>query len=225
MKRRANVMFSCADIQVFLLLPTCVFSNESETPMMPLGGLRRIDRRLIHRSAWRDCMKSSWRSPDGGSSVAPNTKIEPSEAVFRAWWSTASTPIRSFHTVSPRTSVNSVWWPGDDALPSRHRDRRRRDKGRSYGPSVIRAFSVLPPRLPQPPLEVLRASVQHPDHPVGVVPGEELLPRLGDEARPPAVLVAQAYAADQHLRGPAVVRAVVGPPLHLDASQPVSSPD
>src|SRR5829696_1671784 len=100
MKRRANVMFSCADIQVFLLLPTCVFSNESETPMMPLGGLRRIDRRLIHRSAWRDCMKSSWRSPDGGSSVAPNTKIEPSEAVFRAWWSTASTPIRSFHTVS-----------------------------------------------------------------------------------------------------------------------------
>ena len=27
---------------------------------------------------FRDCMKSSWRSPDGGSSVAPNTKIEPS---------------------------------------------------------------------------------------------------------------------------------------------------
>src|SRR5215208_4951115 len=51
-------------------------------------------------------MKSSWRSPDGGSSVAPNTKIEPSEAVFRAWWSTASTPIRSFHTVSLRTWVN-----------------------------------------------------------------------------------------------------------------------
>src|SRR5215213_9244367 len=47
-------------------------------------------------------MKSSWRSPDGGSSVTPNTKIEPSEAVFCAWWSTASTPIRSFHTVSPR---------------------------------------------------------------------------------------------------------------------------
>src|SRR5215217_6372975 len=100
MKRRANVMFSCADIQVFLLLPTCVFSNESETPMMPLGGLRRIDRRLIHRSAWRDCMKSSWRSPDGGSSVAPNTKIEPSEAVLCAWWGTRSTPFRSFHTVS-----------------------------------------------------------------------------------------------------------------------------
>src|SRR5829696_4603842 len=109
MKRRANVMFSCADIQVFLLLPTCVFSNESETPMMPLGGLRRIDRRLIHRSAWRDCMKSSWRSPDGGSSVAPNTKIEPSEAVFRAWWSTASTPIRSFHTVSGKEILESPY--------------------------------------------------------------------------------------------------------------------
>src|SRR5215203_7379023 len=53
-------------------------------------------------------MKSSWRSPDGGSSVAPNTKIEPSEAVFRAWWSTASTPIRSFHTVSLRTRVNRL---------------------------------------------------------------------------------------------------------------------
>src|SRR5215218_3533770 len=45
-------------------------------------------------------MKSSWRSPDGGSSVARNTKIEPSEAVFCAWWGTASTPIRTFHTVS-----------------------------------------------------------------------------------------------------------------------------
>ena len=40
----------------------------------------------IHQSAWRDCMKSSWRSLDGGSSVAPNTKIESSVAVFCAWW-------------------------------------------------------------------------------------------------------------------------------------------
>src|SRR5215204_6450988 len=60
-------------------------------------------------SAWRDCMKSSWRSPDGGSSVAPNTKIEPSEAVFRAWWSTASTPIRSFHTVSGKEILGSPY--------------------------------------------------------------------------------------------------------------------
>lgn len=45
-------------------------------------------------------MKSIRRSPDGGSSVAPNTKIEPCEAVFCAWWATASTPIQSFHTVS-----------------------------------------------------------------------------------------------------------------------------
>src|SRR5215212_7213528 len=52
-------------------------------------------------------MKSSWRrSPDGGSSVARNTKIEPCGAVFCAWWGTGSTPIRSFHTVSPRTPVN-----------------------------------------------------------------------------------------------------------------------
>src|SRR5215207_10068458 len=48
-------------------------------------------------------MKSSWRSPDGGSSVARNTKIEPSEAVFCAWWGTGSTPIRSFHIVSRET--------------------------------------------------------------------------------------------------------------------------
>jgi hypothetical protein len=45
-------------------------------------------------------MKSSWRSPDGGSSVAPNTKIEPCEAAFCAWWGTGPTPIGSFHTVS-----------------------------------------------------------------------------------------------------------------------------
>src|SRR5215211_8490696 len=52
-------------------------------------------------------MKSSWRSPDGGSSVARNTKIEPCGAVFCAWWGTGSTPIRSFHTVSLRGWVNS----------------------------------------------------------------------------------------------------------------------
>jgi hypothetical protein len=51
-------------------------------------------------------MKSSWRSPAGGSSVAPNTKIEPSEAVFCAWWGAGLTPIRRFHTVSLRASVN-----------------------------------------------------------------------------------------------------------------------
>src|SRR5215203_7401826 len=51
-------------------------------------------------------MKSSWRSPDGGSSVARNTKIEPCGAVFCAWWGTGSTPIRSFHTVSLRGWVN-----------------------------------------------------------------------------------------------------------------------
>src|SRR5215213_9929717 len=45
-------------------------------------------------------MKSSWRSPDGGSSVARNTKIESCGAVFCARWGTGSTPIRSFHTVS-----------------------------------------------------------------------------------------------------------------------------
>src|SRR5215211_4804070 len=53
----------------------------------------------------RDCMKSSWRSPDGGSSVARNTKIEPCGAVFCAWSGTA-TPIRSFYTVSLRGWVN-----------------------------------------------------------------------------------------------------------------------
>jgi hypothetical protein len=51
-------------------------------------------------TTWRDCMKSSCRSPDGGSSVARNTKIEPSEAAFCAWWGTGSMPIRSFQTVS-----------------------------------------------------------------------------------------------------------------------------
>src|SRR5215208_2733192 len=55
---------------------------------------------LIYPSAWRDCMKSSWRSPDGGSSVARNTEIQSCGAVFCAWWGTGSTYIRSFHTVS-----------------------------------------------------------------------------------------------------------------------------
>src|SRR5918995_6041965 len=55
---------------------------------------------------FRDCMKSSWRSPDGGSSVARNTEIEPSGAVFCAWWATGLRPIQCFHTVSPRRRVN-----------------------------------------------------------------------------------------------------------------------
>src|SRR5215207_2359288 len=53
-------------------------------------------------------MKSRWRSPDGGSYVARNTKIESCGAVLCAWWGTGSTPMRSFHTVSPRTPVNRV---------------------------------------------------------------------------------------------------------------------
>src|SRR5215210_1144572 len=57
MKRRANAMFSSADIQV-PPLANLRFLQESATSMMPLGRLRRIDRRLIHRSAWRNCLEN-----------------------------------------------------------------------------------------------------------------------------------------------------------------------
>src|SRR5829696_1403432 len=79
-------------------------------------------------------MKSSWRSPDGGSSVARNTEIKPCGAVFCAWWATDSTPIRSFHTVSPRTSVN-----------------KGKRKARSKNPALLITASDLPlvGRLPQ----------------------------------------------------------------------------
>src|SRR5829696_4067723 len=53
-------------------------------------------------------MKSSWRSPDGGSSVARNTEIESCGAVFCARWGTGSTSIRSFHTVSRETVRKGV---------------------------------------------------------------------------------------------------------------------
>src|SRR5918997_5340237 len=52
-------------------------------------------------------MKSSWRSPDGRSSVARNAEIEPCGAVFCAWWGTGSAPIRTFHTVSEKLFGNS----------------------------------------------------------------------------------------------------------------------
>src|SRR5918997_875646 len=52
-------------------------------------------------------MKSSWRSPDGRSSVARNAEIEPCGAVFCAWWGTGSAPIRTFHTVSEKLFANS----------------------------------------------------------------------------------------------------------------------
>lgn len=43
------------------------------------------------------------------------------------------------------------------------------------------------------PTRVLPSRYANPDHPSYVVAGEELLPRLGDEARPPAVFVAQLF--------------------------------
>src|SRR5215216_5271082 len=139
-------------------------------------------------------MKSSWRSPDGGSSVTPNTKIEPSEAAFCAWWSTASTPIRSFHTVSEEEFCE-VGLPHYGVLGSSARKRERlRHAGsvRNLGawglvgplsPSAMVAVSSTP--QPLSPLSCLtvqqdvespivrddrvqtRAAVDHVFHPVG----------------------------------------------------------
>jgi hypothetical protein len=53
MKRRANVMFSCADIQVSPLATLRFHQRVGNMSMMPSGGVWRIDRRLIHRSAWK----------------------------------------------------------------------------------------------------------------------------------------------------------------------------
>src|SRR5215204_6349956 len=78
-------------------------------------------------------MKSSWRSPDGGSSVARNTKIESCGAVFCAWWGTGSTPIRSFHTVSLRASVKAQDVERTEAIDgqrTRHRQKSDRSQYR-----------------------------------------------------------------------------------------------
>src|SRR5215203_1172760 len=42
----------------FLLVANLRSSYGSATSMMPPGRLRRIDRRLIHRSAWRNCLEN-----------------------------------------------------------------------------------------------------------------------------------------------------------------------
>src|SRR5215218_4471329 len=102
-------MLRSDDVLVPVLLRSQVSFQRVGNTHDAIGRAQAHRRRLIHRSAWRDCMKSSWRSPDGGSSVAPNTKIEPSEAVLCAWWSTASTPIRSFHTVSGKEILGSPY--------------------------------------------------------------------------------------------------------------------
>src|SRR5215216_772229 len=64
--------------------------------------------------------------------------------------------------------------------------------------------------------------MQHTHHPVCVVLGEELLPGLGDEAYLPAVLIAEADAAEQHLARPPVPRAFRGPSPHLHAVRPTA---
>src|SRR5215213_1941393 len=66
MKRLANAMFSSADIEVLLLADLRFPPTGRRRPMMPPEGVWRIDRSLIHRSAWRDCLKS----PD-----SPETKV------------------------------------------------------------------------------------------------------------------------------------------------------
>ena len=73
-------------------------------------------------------------------------------------------------------------------------------------------------------LEDFRALVQHTNHPVCVVLGEELLLRLGGEAYLPAVLIADADAAHQHLSRPPVTRAVRGPSPHIYAVRPSAPP-
>src|SRR5215210_6144264 len=65
-----------------------------------------FDSHEVPRTPLGDCMKRSWRSPDGWSSVARNVEIEPCGAVFCAWWGSGSTPIRTFHTVSGRSSTS-----------------------------------------------------------------------------------------------------------------------
>src|SRR5918998_1448904 len=68
-----------------------------------------------------------------------------------------------------------------------------------------------------------RASdVQHPDHPTHGVAGGELILRLGDEAHPPAVFVADADPPYQHLAGSRVDRTAVRTLPHRDAMQLVT---
>src|SRR5918998_2453980 len=65
--------------------------------------------------------------------------------------------------------------------------------------------------------------MQHTDHPLHVVAGEELLHGLGDEANLPALLVAKADAANQKLASHLVPRTIRGSPTHLYAVQATSS--
>src|SRR5215203_3382527 len=86
-------------------------------------------------------MKSSWRSPDGGSSVARNTEIQSCGAVFCAWWGTGSTHIRSFHTVSLR--LYEKWFSEYFATLARKR--------KSYPTDLSDAeWSYIEPHLPTP---------------------------------------------------------------------------
>src|SRR5919199_1913179 len=169
--------------------------------MLASSRLTWLTKPILRIKSWRRSLRSTaTKSPTTGSQYETRKVHRFSRTLHRPWTNfleRCKAEVRRIRI--PRTWVNSVWWPGDDALLSRHRDRRRRrDEGRSYGSGIIRAFSVLPPRLRQPPLEVLRAGVQHPDHPVHVVSGEELLACLRDEAHSAAVLVAHADPTDQH---------------------------
>src|SRR5215211_3129202 len=67
---------SCSPLRTykFLLLPTCVFSNESATSMMPPGGVWRIERRLIHPSAWKE---------NSANFALPNFSEAPASSSFR----------------------------------------------------------------------------------------------------------------------------------------------
>ena len=55
----------------------------------------------------RNCLKSSWMTPYGGSSVVRNAQMGLLRAVSCAWQATDLEPIRTFRTVSLRLSDNS----------------------------------------------------------------------------------------------------------------------
>jgi hypothetical protein len=68
MKRLANAMFCSADIEAILLADWRFAPRGRRHTMMPAEGVWRIDRSLIHRSAWK--WNSTKSEPYGANSRA-----------------------------------------------------------------------------------------------------------------------------------------------------------
>ena len=91
-------IISREDVADFMLAQLWRTYQDACDQLLSKPGLCRLSCMNFGECTFRDCMKSSWRSPEGGSSVAKHRNIALWGRYLRLV-SFLSTPIRSLHSL------------------------------------------------------------------------------------------------------------------------------